>query len=101
MNIRFLDAAELELDEAIDYYNAEVAGLGDSFLLEVLSAIDRIRNYPLAWQALSKHTRRCQLRRYPYGLIYQIDDEGILIVAVAHLHRQPSYWKTRISRRKS
>jgi hypothetical protein len=37
MDIRFLDIAQRELDEAVEYYNAESPGLGDQFLLEVLS----------------------------------------------------------------
>jgi plasmid stabilization system protein ParE len=96
MNIRFLDAAEWELDEAIAYYNSEAAGLGDKFLLEVLATIERIRNYPSAWQPLSENTRRCRLRRYPYGIIYQVDDEGVLVIAVTHLHRHPEHWRTRV-----
>jgi len=48
MEIRLLDVAQHELDEAIEYYNAESPGLGDQFLLEVLSAFDRIRRFPNA-----------------------------------------------------
>lgn len=95
MKVRFLTPAEYELDDAIAYYNAEVAGLGDAFLLEVISAIDRIRHFPNAWHPLSEHTRRCQLKRFPYALIYHADQSEILIVAVANLHRHPDYWKAR------
>lgn len=30
MNVRLLEPAEQELDEAVAYYNAQVAGLGDA-----------------------------------------------------------------------
>jgi mRNA-degrading endonuclease RelE of RelBE toxin-antitoxin system len=40
--------------------------------------------------------RRCRLRRFPYGLIYAIDRGDILIVAVAHAHRRPDYWRDRM-----
>jgi mRNA-degrading endonuclease RelE of RelBE toxin-antitoxin system len=40
--------------------------------------------------------RRCRLRRFPYGLIYAIDEGDILIVAVAHTHRRPDYWRDRM-----
>lgn len=96
MEIRFLEIAQIELDEAVEYYNSESSGLGDSFLLEVLTTIERIRRFPNAWHLFSSITRRCQLRRFPYGIIYQILNTEILIVAVANLHRKPDYWQDRI-----
>ena len=96
MRIRFLETARIELDDAIEYYNYEVPGLGDAFLTEVLNALDRIGKYPEAWQPSSKRTRRCQTRRFPYGIMYQIRKDEILVVAIANLHRKPDYWKDRI-----
>lgn len=96
MRITFLEIAQIELDEAIEYYNYEVPGLGDAFLTEVLNAIDRIGGFPEAWRPCSKRTRRCQTRRFPYGVIYQIRGQEILILAIANLHRKPGYWKDRI-----
>jgi len=96
MRIRFLEVAQIELHEAIEYYNYEVPGLGEAFLSEVLNALDRIGKYPEAWQRCSKRTRRCQTRRFPYGIMYQIRKDEILIIAIANLHRKPAYWKNRI-----
>ena len=96
MKISFLEIAQIELDDAIDYFNYEVPGLGDAFLNEVLNALDRIGEFPEAWHPCSERTRRCQTRRFPYGVIYQIRKEEILIVAIANLHRKPDYWKDRI-----
>ena len=95
MRITFLDEAQLELDEAIEFYNNESDGLGSVFLQEVLNAIERIANFPNAWHPLSKHTRRCQTRRFPYGLIYTQLDNTILIVSVSNLHRKPNHWGDR------
>jgi toxin ParE2 len=96
MRIRFLQIAQIELDEAIEYYNYEARGLGDRFLTEVLNVIDRICIFPDAWHPCSKRTRRCQTRRFPYGIIYQLREDEILVVAVANLHRKPDYWKDRV-----
>jgi plasmid stabilization system protein ParE len=97
MRVRFLEPARHELDETISYYNTELASLGEAFLLEVLSAIERIRHHPKAWHPLSENTRRCRLKRFPYGLIYEADDAEVLIIAVANLHRRPDYWRKRRS----
>jgi len=96
MEIRFLAIAQAELDDAIDYYNSKFSGLGNDFLFEVLKTLERIRIFPLAWHPFSENTRRCQISHFPYGVIYQILEEEILIVAIAHLHREPDYWKNRI-----
>lgn len=96
MKINFLEIAQHELDDAIEYYNYELSGLGDAFLTEALNALDRIAKFPEAWPPCSERTKRCQTRRFPYGIIYQVKDNEILVVAVAHLHRKPGYWKDRI-----
>jgi ParE toxin of type II toxin-antitoxin system, parDE len=93
---RFLDIAAIELDEAIRWYNAQAPGLGDAFLVEVLAAVHRITIYPEAWHPLDDGVRRCRLTRFPYGLIYAIDNSDILVLAVAHLHREPDYWRDRL-----
>ena len=49
MKINFLEIAQIELDDAIEYYNYEVPGLGDAFLTEVLNALDRIGEFSEAW----------------------------------------------------
>jgi hypothetical protein len=99
VKLRFLEIAQVELDEAITYYDSESAGLGQIFLLEVLSALDRIRQFPNAWHPLSPNTRRCRTRRFPFGIIYQCSDEEVLVVAVSNLHREPDYWRDRLSGR--
>lgn len=98
MEIRFLEIAQIELDEAIEYYNFESSGLGDKFLLEILNVIERIKHFPKAWHPFSNTTRRCQVHRFPYGVIYQILDTEFLIIAIANLHREPDYWKERIEK---
>lgn len=96
MKISFLEIARVELDDAIEYYNYDAPGMGDAFLTDVLNAIARIGEFPEAWHPLSKRTRRCQTRRFPYGIIYLIREDEILIIAIANLHRKPDYWKDRI-----
>ena len=90
MRTRFLDIAQRELDETIEYYNYESQGLGDSFLVETLNAIDRLEKFPEAWQRYSERTRKCPIPGFPYGIIYMIRGEEILVVAVANMHRKPA-----------
>ena len=96
MEIRFLTIAQRELEEAIEYYNAESPGLGEQFLLEIVNALEHIRQYPEAWSAYTANTRRCQTRRFPYAVVYMAWKSEIIVVAVAHLHREPGYWRDRV-----
>jgi plasmid stabilization system protein ParE len=92
----FLEPAQIELEEEVKYYNAQQPGLGYDFAKEVADTIARILRYPEAWTKLSKRTRRCRTKRFPYGVFYQITGDKILIVAVGHLRREPSYWRNRV-----
>ena len=96
MKYSFHPSAKIELNKAIDYYEEFQSGLGLEFAKECYLTIHRIIKYPEAWSPLSKNTRRCLTNRFPYGIIYQILENEIFIIAVMHLSKKPSYWKERI-----
>jgi plasmid stabilization system protein ParE len=97
MNIRFLEPAQAELDEAITWYAEQAPGLGDAFLIETLKAIQLIEQFPQAWHPLTPQIRRCRLRRFPDSVVYTYDNADLLILAIAHQHRKPNYWRTRLN----
>lgn len=96
MNFYFLQPAKEELEEAVAYYEKQKAGLGVEFAQEIADTIQRILDHPEAWEKLSKNTRRCKTKRFPYGIIYSVQNEGVCFIAVMHLHRKPGYWKGRV-----
>ena len=96
MKIRFASPANIELDEAIRYYDHQLPGLGFRFFQEVDAAVERIRLMPEAWTKTGRITRRCILKGFPYALLYTIETDEILITAVAHLHRDPEHYKDRM-----
>ena len=100
MNIEYLEPAAAELYEAIGFYNIQRQGLGLEFAKEVEDTIERIKQNPEAWTTIStsKQARRCLTNRFPYGIIYQIRKNTILIVAVMHLKRRPQTWQSRLSK---
>jgi len=95
MRIRFLELAQHEIDDAVAWYSERQEELGRDFLDELDRAIRRIMSFPLASTEIDQGIRRCLLARFPYGVIYGIDDESIVVIAVAHLHRRPRYWVDR------
>jgi plasmid stabilization system protein ParE len=96
VKVKFLQPAKQELIQAARFYEQQRAGLGKDFRDEVRATIDRIQAFPLGWQPLTLEIRRCQTRKFPYGIIYSTSIGEILIIAIAHLHREPDYWKDRI-----
>ena len=94
MNFRFLSPALEEIAEAAEYYDHEVPGLGADFLGEVDRAIDLILGFPEAWGKISEDFRHCNLRRFPYTVIYTLEGGNeIMIVSVFHQSREPSSWR--------
>jgi plasmid stabilization system protein ParE len=96
MRIEFLNPAKRELAEAIAYYNQESEGLGYRFAGEMRRTLSRMQQHPDAWPPVSERTRRCRVSGFPYGVVYQVREDMILIVAVMHLHRHPDSWKSRL-----
>jgi hypothetical protein len=97
MKSEFLDIAQIELDESFEYYELQQKNLGYRFLNEIKNTIDRILYFPSAWQKITDNTRRCLVKNFPYGVIYQKIEDKILIIAIANLHRKPSYWNNRLN----
>ncbi|MCP5526731.1 MAG: type II toxin-antitoxin system RelE/ParE family toxin [Verrucomicrobiales bacterium] len=58
-------------------------------------AMHRILLHPEAWTPLSQEHRRCRLRRFPYGVVYSVEEDTVLVAAVFHCHRHPDSWKHR------
>lgn len=95
MKIVFTKIAKQELDDAAHFYEMEFTGLGKLFLREVRKSVQRISEYPRAWSVESGEIRKCLLHKFPYKLLYSIESDHILVVAVAHQHRKPEYWVDR------
>lgn len=95
MTFSFHPEADEEFNEAIDYYENNEPGLGYDFSIEVHSSIQNIVNFPTAWPGLQDDIRRCLVKRFPYGVVYSIEQNGIFILAIMHLRRHPDYWKNR------
>jgi len=81
MTFSFHPEAESEFHEAIEYYEESELGLGYDFSIEVLATIQNIINYPTAWPVIEEDVRRCLVKRFPYGVVYSIEQGEIFICA--------------------
>lgn len=94
--LRFHPDSVDELIAAGDWYRERSELAARAFALEFEHAIKRIRQAPYRYPVYLSDTRRLILPRFPFAVIYRVDEVVIEIVAVAHHKRKPGYWKTRL-----
>ena len=91
MRVIFTRIARQELEDAVRYYELEYSELGHRFKEEVKKAALRIAEYPQAWSIERGDVRKCLLHKFPYKLMYSVEEDHVLVIAVAHQHRKPDY----------
>ncbi len=92
MNVEISEFAQVELDDAVLYYELEQYGLGKRFKKAVRKTIERIKKYPTSWPIERGEVRKCFVHKFPYKVLYSVQKENIVILAIAHQHRKPGYW---------
>ncbi len=95
MQVRFDPEALAELTGAMDWYSARSELAARTFAIELERAVLRLSEAPMRWPTYRHGTRKIRLRRFPYAIVYRVDADEIQVVAVAHLHRRPGYWRNR------
>ncbi len=96
--VRYHQAAEDELLNEIGYLELRSVGLGRRFFTEVRRAERLIAQFPESTEEILPGIRKAVLRKFRFSLIYSIEKEGVLILAVAHHSRRPGYWVHRATR---
>ncbi|MBD2304895.1 type II toxin-antitoxin system RelE/ParE family toxin [Chroococcidiopsis sp. FACHB-1243] len=95
MRYVFHPEALAEYAAAVQYYAENRAEVAQAFINAVEDTIYRIRESPTRWRVIDEDIRRCLTRKFPYGILYTVESEYILILAVMHCSRKPGYWKER------
>lgn len=95
-SVEFLPEAEDDLFEASAALLAVQPSLVQSFYLALDEAVERIREYPGAYQIVLGQTRRVLLKPFSYLLFYLDTPDKVIVTAIIHAHRDPDVWKTRL-----
>lgn len=100
MKLDVLPEADEEIQSAVRYYETQRSGLGDNFLAELRTHLERIADDPLTLPKLETaparmDIRRILIRRFNYVVVFEVFDNEILVLAVAHGSRRPNYWVKR------
>jgi len=96
MSLIWNERARLELLDATRYYGLIDDELGGRFSAAMEAAIMRLLNNPRMHRRFDGEMRKVRVERFPYAVVYHIEEKGLHIVAVMHLHREPGYWRGRV-----
>jgi plasmid stabilization system protein ParE len=96
MKYKFHPHALAEYREAALWYANRERPLAENFITAIEDAIDRIVETPTRWRIIDEDVRRCLVHVFPYAILYTVETDFILIVAVMHFSREPGYWQDRL-----
>ncbi len=87
--------ASEDLLEARAWYDNIRPGLGERFALAVEAVVDSLADHSLQFTVVYRNRRRAGVRRFPYGIFFEVQDTRIVVIACFHGRRNPRRWKLR------
>jgi toxin ParE2 len=99
--LRLATGVEEEIQSAVRWYEDRREGLGEALVVAIKAAMKLTMEAPESHSPLggsgSLRFRQATVRRFPYRVVFLETESEILVVAVAHEHRRPGYWRSRLS----
>ena len=93
--VRFLDEALEEFLDQVAYYEERKRGLGERFRLSVQAATTLAATHPTLGSPWKLRTRRVFPKGFKFSVVYRIEPDELVVFAVAHFRRRPTYWRRR------
>jgi toxin ParE1/3/4 len=90
-NIVVTLAARQDTLDALNYYDAVRAGLGDEFLADLEERYEAICANPLAYSYTDSKNdiRNVILNRFPYLIIFRVQPPCVIALAIHNIHKKP------------
>jgi toxin ParE1/3/4 len=95
-DVQLLPEAAREVEAAFWWYERRRRGLGLEFLLAFDALLENLRRLPEGHEPVAMRTRKALLRRFPYLVLYALEEKRVLVTAVFHGHRDPRRWSSRV-----
>jgi plasmid stabilization system protein ParE len=93
--VRIREEAEIDLSDAVNWYENQRLGLGQDFLDQFQTVLEFLADQPAQFPMVHSDDRRALLGRFPFGIFYSVKNDFILVLAVMHARRNPQNWKNR------
>jgi plasmid stabilization system protein ParE len=93
--IVWLPEAEADLRAVKSWYDERRAALGDQFVSAVGATVESISKSPRRFPTIYRNRRRARVRRFPYGIIFDVQEQRIVVIAGFHFKHNPKLWQVR------
>lgn len=94
-DVSFCSAAEVDYTESLKWYAERSIEAANDFDAELDRAISQIAADPERFPMCDQRHRYFLLRRFHFRIIYRIVASDVVVIAVAHGSRSPTYWANR------
>ena len=96
IELEYHPKASDDVVQAFNWYSEIDADVAERFKLELERAEELVERSPEAWGSYLHGTKGFRFRGFPFVMAYIIRDERLIVIAVAHTRRRPSYWRDRL-----
>jgi len=96
VKIEIHELAVQEFDDAIEWYEIQFPGLGARFRKEVVTQIRKAAKNPTWYLREEENIYKVYIPKFPYKVLYTSSENKIIVWSIAHLHRKPWYWQSRM-----
>lgn len=84
------EEAVLDIKEAYQYYEEQRIGLGNRFLDNLETYLERVQKYPEHYQIKRKPYREALIKDFPYLIIFEIEENKVIVYAIFNTWRNPN-----------
>lgn len=88
----FTRVAQLRYRAARDWYEQAKPGLGTQFTDNLDEAVLTVRRQPAQFKIAVRQYRRALVKRFPYELFFEFNEEQVIIYSVFHTSQNPTRW---------
>lgn len=81
--------ATSELERAAFWYEEQRKGLGSEFMNAVEAVFASIQRTPMLYPKIHGEARRALIKRFPFGIVFELFDRTIVVLSIFHLKRRP------------
>mgnify|MGYP001228445182 CR=1 FL=1 len=96
MEVAISKGAQKQIKDTAVFYSDKSHALGEGFLQIIENSFQEIQAFPYASFIIREPYRRFLTKKFPFGIIYRIENERIFIVTVMHLKQKPFFWLNEI-----